>query len=175
MERLKDLCALGTLGYLVAALLPMQFFPQHVGVIPEWIGRAIFIATSLVFGTIYYGIHTRKPIFWRIIPTLIVIFFLSHLIGGFWTVRPSPPWFPIVFSWFLMMIAGFIILVYGLEVTGQYYYMTRVLHEWAQSIIVLTEGTTALLLGAVTIMTAAAIRKIDKRLNQLEARQQDDK
>jgi hypothetical protein len=78
-------------------------------------------------------------------------------------------------SWFLMMIAGFIILVYGLEVTGQYYYMTRVLHEWAQSIIVLTEGTTALLLGAVTIMTAAAIRKIDKRLNQLEARQQDDK
>ncbi len=57
------LCALAALGDLATALLPMSFFPPHVEIIPEWLGRAVSIANFLLFGTMAYGIYTRKVIF----------------------------------------------------------------------------------------------------------------
>jgi hypothetical protein len=78
-------------------------------------------------------------------------------------------------KWFMMGVAGCGIFVFGLIEVGQYYYMTRVLHLWAQGAYLLAIGAPAFLLGIVTIMTADAIKRIEDRLNRLEARQQGDK
>ncbi len=99
------LCALAALGDLATALIPMSFFPQHVEIIPEWIGRAVFMANFLLFGTISYGIYTRKEIFWRITPILIVIPFLSDLIVSLWAPDQGLQyWLPIG------LMIGFIII-----------------------------------------------------------------
>jgi hypothetical protein len=99
MKHFKFFCAAMALGSLVSALIPMSILPQHTAATPEWVGRAIFIVDFLLLGTMLYGVQTRKPIYWRLIPILMMIYLLlSVLIPTLWSfVRLSLPWPPVVF------------------------------------------------------------------------------
>jgi hypothetical protein len=60
MKIFKYCCAAMALSYLVSALLPISLVGPHQAVIPEWIGRGIFITNFLVLAVISYGLHTER-------------------------------------------------------------------------------------------------------------------
>jgi hypothetical protein len=86
MTRLKWGCAILALAYLVAAFLPTHVTaPQHSWAEKEWVGRAIYIVNFLLVGVMFYGMQTRKLVYWRLIPILMTMFLLSVLIPWLWT------------------------------------------------------------------------------------------
>ena len=102
MTVVKYCCALTALSYLVAALLPAHLLGNQPNGInstaPEWIGRTLFFAYFLLLGTVTFGIQTRKPIYWKLIPILLGIFLLSIVIGALWSfILLSLPWIPFMF------------------------------------------------------------------------------
>jgi hypothetical protein len=97
MKLLKFCCAVLALGCLVSALIPTSIAPQHTATAPAWVGRAVSTADFLLLGIVLYGVETRKPIYWRLIPILLAIFLLSVLIPTLWSlIRLSLPWLPFV-------------------------------------------------------------------------------
>ena len=111
MKPFKYFCAAMALGCLVSALIPMSIVPQHTATAPEWVGRAIYLGDFLLLGTIVYGVQTRKPIYWRLIPVLMAIYLLSVLIAILWSlIRLSLPWLPFVFM-FVLFFIGFLFFI----------------------------------------------------------------
>jgi hypothetical protein len=111
MKSFKKACILLALAYLVAALFPLHLLvAQQNAVVPDWVGRALYFAYFLLFSTVAYGVQTRKSIYWRLIPALLVIFFLSFIVGATWTfIHLSLPWIPLILTFVpCIVIGGFI-------------------------------------------------------------------
>jgi RHS repeat-associated protein len=86
MTRLKWGCAILALAYLVAAFFPTHVAaPQQSWTAKEWVGRAIYIVNFLLVSAMFYGMQTRKPVYWRLIPILMILYLLSVLIPMLWT------------------------------------------------------------------------------------------
>lgn len=97
MKQFKYFCAIMALASLVSAFLPAQHNDVRA-VAPEWVGRAIFIVDFLLLSTMFYGIQTRKPIFWKLIPALLAMLLLSSVVPALWSlVQLSLPWLPFMF------------------------------------------------------------------------------
>jgi len=108
----KYVSAFLALTYLAYALLPLRVFeslgiPVSLSMQPEWLGRAVSLAYSLGFGTIAYGLQKRTPIFWRLIPILVIAYFLLGFIYLFlfWHER-SLSLFPIWIGVFFFLIVA---------------------------------------------------------------------
>ncbi len=72
--------------------------------------------------------------------------------------------------WFVMGLGGCAFFGEGLFMVGyDYYYCDRVWHS------TFLQASPLVLVGLAMILTAAGIKKLEDRLNQLEARRQDDK
>jgi hypothetical protein len=108
MTHFKYCCAILAVIYLVLALLPTNVINPHhivIGPTPVWLGRAISIADFLLLATVFYGMHTRRPIYWVLIPILIMLYVLSILIPSLWTlVWLSLPWQPFIIVVVLFLI-----------------------------------------------------------------------
>src|SRR5579872_1536391 len=99
---MKYMCAIMSLGSLVAALLPSSLLmdPHEIinPVMPQWVTQMIYAMDFLILGSISYGLHTRRRVYWRLIPFLLVGFFLSIVLEIVWSsVRHSQPVLPFVF------------------------------------------------------------------------------
>jgi hypothetical protein len=115
MTLFKYICAIVALIHLVIALLPTHFIGPHhsaaAAVAPQWIGRAVSAVDFLLVGTIFYGLQTRKPVYWRLIPVLLTIYLLSELIAPLWTaILRGLPWLPFLFI-FVFIIVGMLAFV----------------------------------------------------------------
>ncbi len=99
MKVFKYGCAILALSYLVAALFPSYLIvAPHTGVAHRLAGHAVLIVNSLLLIAMLYGIQTRKPIFWKLIPVLVVIFLLSVFVPPLWTfIQNRQPWVPFAF------------------------------------------------------------------------------
>jgi hypothetical protein len=111
MKLFKYCCAIMALPYLVTAFLPMHFNVAHhngAGTIgSEWGARAVAIADVLLLGAMFYGLHRRNPIYWILIPILMVAYLLSVVIPPLWTiVSLSLPWVPFMFIVFLFAVGA---------------------------------------------------------------------
>jgi hypothetical protein len=99
------------LGSLVGALIPMSIVPQHIATVPEWVGRALYTADFLFLGTMFYGLQRPKPIYWKLIPVLMVIFLLSVLISTLWSAfRLSLPLLPFMIL-VVFMFVGLLVFI----------------------------------------------------------------
>jgi hypothetical protein len=95
-------------GFLISALLATSSIvaPQRT-IAPEWVVRAIYFLDFLLLGGIFYGLQTRKTIYWKLIPVLLGIFLLSFVIGSLWSIiQLSLPWVPFVFVIVLIFIGS---------------------------------------------------------------------
>lgn len=104
---LKKGCAFLAIAYLVWALLPYSLLGMHRGaqLSPEWASRTIFFAWFLVFGTMFYGLKRRTPIYWKLIPLLFGTYLTVDLAGAVWSLRQlSKPVAP-----FLVVIVALIV------------------------------------------------------------------
>lgn len=115
MTRFKWGCAIVALAYLATAFLPTHVIapqPSWAGTVaPELIGRAIPIVDFLLVGIMFYGMHTRKPVCWRLIPILMAIFLLSVAIPTLWTaIRRGLPLLPFLFI-FVFIFVGMLAFV----------------------------------------------------------------
>lgn len=102
MTLFKYICVIAALIYLVIAFLPTHFMgPQHSAagaVAPQWIGRAVSAVDFLLIGAMFYGMQTRKPVYWRLIPILLLIYLLSGVIAPLWTaILRGLPVLPFIF------------------------------------------------------------------------------
>lgn len=98
---LKKGCAFLAVLYLVWALLPYSLLgmPRAVQLSPEWVSRATFLAWSLLFGAVFYGLKKRTPIYWKLIPLLIGVYAAANFAGAAWsTERLSKPLAPFLFG-----------------------------------------------------------------------------
>jgi hypothetical protein len=117
MKLFKYCCAAVAFSYLVSAFLPMHLnVAQHSGAAkstPEWLARAIPFADFLLLGTIFYGLQRPRPIFWKIIPVLMIIYLLSVVIPPLWTlISRSLPWVPFIFIIVLFFVGALFFLVW---------------------------------------------------------------
>jgi len=102
MKHFKLFCLLGAAFYLLLAFLPGSIMGPHSGsvksVLPPWVGHAISFADFLLFAFILYGAQKRSPIYWTLIPIMLLFDFASMLLPALWTlVSLSLPWLPFLF------------------------------------------------------------------------------
>jgi len=102
MKRFKLFCLLGAAFYLLLALLPGSIMGPHGGsvksVLSPWAGHAISFADFLLFAFIFYGTQRRSPVYWKLIPTMLLLYFASMLLPALWTlISNSLPWLPFLF------------------------------------------------------------------------------
>ena len=117
MKLFKYCCAFLALVYFVYAFLPSRLVVAELSgaeaITPEWVGRAFSIEYSLLFSAMFYGIQTRKRIFWRLIPVLLGILLLSVVIPAFWGLfRLSLPWVPFIFVVVFILISLLIFIAW---------------------------------------------------------------
>jgi hypothetical protein len=102
-------------SYLVAAFFPTCLFAPRcpaISFLPEWVGRTSYFTDALTFGAIFYGIHKRISVFWKLIPALVLIFLLK--MAGFvlwYLIWRSLPWIPFIAIITVLLLIGLLILM----------------------------------------------------------------
>lgn len=117
MTLFKYICAIVAVVSLVITLLPPYFTGhQHIAtgaVAPQWIGRAVSAVDFLLIGTAFYGMQTRKPAYWRLIPILVLIYLLSGVIAPLWTaIIRGLPVLPFISIFVFIFVGMFVFLAW---------------------------------------------------------------
>jgi len=67
---------------------------------------------ALTFGSIFYGIHKRISIFWKMIPALILIFILKmNIFADWYLISHSLPWLPFLAMMIVICLGGGMLFV----------------------------------------------------------------
>lgn len=97
MQNLKIAFGILCLGYLLTAALPgCQAHTYHCSaatIYSAWLGRLLFVIDGLLFGAAFACMQIRKPVCWKLIPTILAAYWLTYVIPPF--VFPSS----IQYSW----------------------------------------------------------------------------
>ena len=97
MKRFQYGCALSAIGYFLAAAMPVFLTITHRGANASLRGALVPLTASLLLVMISFGVHSRKRIFWRVIPVLAAAFLLDVTVPpSLYMAHRSEPYMPLV-------------------------------------------------------------------------------
>ena len=112
MKLFKYCCAILAVAYLISAALPYTQPSGAPQLTPVWVGRAMLAMDALFLGIMFFGVQSRKLIFWKLIPILMMVWLLSNMIGpllySIWFSKPLLP-FVIIIVIFPIGLSAFVV------------------------------------------------------------------
>jgi hypothetical protein len=100
MKKFGNRVGLLALSWLAAAIFVILFaaFPitqptNALKLFPAWVSQVVYFLDFLLFGLIFYGVRSRKLIYWKLTPLFLFLFILSFIIFVIWyMILGIVPW-----------------------------------------------------------------------------------